>query len=170
MCDQFETEESAYIVFDYPTGRNMEEYLRISGRISEKQLVGMFQTLMNCLQKIQEAGLKNLPVSMKNLYLQENGECILLPVITAQMPEYIDYSYQISERMYQCLSGKMPPDRQFRLFFDEMEPMDKVDPSGDREIHRIVEKGLQTDPECAYDDLGEMRTELENGRTTRQVH
>mgnify|MGYP000002040735 FL=1 len=168
VCDQFETEESAYIVFDYPTGRNMEEYLRISGRISEKQLVGMFQTLLNCLQKIQEAGLKNLPVSMKNLYLQENGECILLPVITAQMPEYIDYSYQISERMYQCLSGKMPPDKQFRLFFDEMEPMDKVDPSGDREIHRIVEKGLQTDPECAYDDLEEMRTELENWQETHK--
>lgn len=162
VCDQFETEESAYVVFDYPSGTNLEEYLRTSGRIPEKQLAVLFHTLLSCLQKIQETGLKDLPVNMKNLYLQESGECILFPEITVQMPEYIDYSYQISERMYQCLSGKIPPDKQIRLFFDEMEPMDKADPSGDREIHRIVEKGLQTEPECAYSSLGEMRTELEN--------
>ena len=33
VCDQFETEESAYIVFDYPTGTKLEEYLQTSGRI-----------------------------------------------------------------------------------------------------------------------------------------
>ena len=161
VCDQFETEESAYIVFDFPTGTRLEEYLLTSKRISEKKLVRMFQTLLICLQKMQDAGLKDLPVNMKNIYLQGNGECILLPVITVWMPEYIDYSYQISESMYQCLSGKIPPDKQIRLLFDEMEPIDKVDPTGDREIHQIVEKGLQTDPDCAYSSLDEMRVELE---------
>ena len=42
-----------------------------------------------------------------------------MPAITLWMPEYIDYSYQISENMYQCLLGKIPPDKQMRLLFDE---------------------------------------------------
>lgn len=162
VCDQFETEESAYVVFDFPTGTKLEEYLMTSRRIPEKKLPGMYRTLLICLQKMQEAGLRDLPVNGKNLYVQENGECILLPSITVQMPEYIDYSYQVSETMYQCLSGKVPPEKQIRLLFDEMEPIDKADTAGDREIHQIVDKGLQTDPECAYSSLDEIRTELEN--------
>lgn len=161
VCDQFETEESAYIVFDYPTGTKLEEYLQTSGRIPEKKLSEMFCTLLDSLQKMQGAGLGDLPVDMKNLYLQENGECILFPVITARTPEYTDYSYQISERLYQCLSGKTPPDKQIRLFFDEMEPIGRVDHSGDGEFQQIVEKGLQTDPECAYQSPDELRAELQ---------
>lgn len=161
VCDQFETDGSAYIVFDYPTGINMEKYLLTSGRIAEKDLIKMFRTLLVSLQKMQEAGLQNLSVNMKNLYLQENGECMLFPEITVYMPGYLDYSYQISERMYQCLSGKKPPDKQIRLLFDEMEPLDKADPTGDREIHQIVEKGLHTDPECMC-SLDEMRKKLDN--------
>ena len=54
VCDQFETDGSAYIVFDYPTGINMEKYLLTSGRIAEKDLIKMFRTLLVSLQKMQE--------------------------------------------------------------------------------------------------------------------
>ena len=73
-----------------------------------------------------------------------------------------DYTYTVSGIMYNCLTGKTVPDKAVRILFDELEPLDEADPEGDTRLHKIIEKGLETDPDLAYRTPLEFAEALKN--------
>lgn len=88
--------------------------LNLDGRYKIKRVLS--QTPEECFY---EGGMSGLKKGSDTKTGQHVSAPSALPAITIRMPEYIDYSYQISENMYQCLLGKIPPDKQMRLLFDE---------------------------------------------------
>lgn len=143
VCDQFSAGEKTYIILEYPKGQCLNEVL-ISGKtVSEKTLDVMFRTLLKSLEKLEEAGIRDLPVNTETLYLQDDGSLYLFPETDKFMPDYTDYTYQICEVMYLGISGQKPVDKAVRLLFDEMTPLAERNLSGDVEFYKIIDSGLR---------------------------
>ena len=60
VSDQFEAGDKAYIIYDYPEGICLEQYMEQKKRISEEELTEMFLPVLRNLQKLQNAGIRNL--------------------------------------------------------------------------------------------------------------
>lgn len=162
VSDQFEYGDKAYIIYDYPEGISLEQYVGQKKRISEEELTEMFLPVLRNLQKLQNAGIRNLTVSTKMLYRNENGELCLVPKIVDYEADDVEYTYSVCEIFYECLSGKKPQDRFVRVLFDETEPLETCDPKGSAEFHKIVEKGMNTDSECGFHTPEELYEALDN--------
>ncbi len=165
VCDQFSTGENSYVIMEYPRGQCLEKVLLSEKKLSEKVLDHMFHSLLKTLEKLEEAGIKDIPVKADTLYLQEDGSLYLFPETDRVIPGYTDYAYQICELMYQGLTGQKPPDKAIRLLFDEMTPLVELNISGDAEFCKIIDEGLKIGEEMPVgDSLGELGRSLEQWR------
>ena len=81
VSDQFEEKDKAYIIYDYPEGISLEEYFSGKKRLSEDELADMFLPILRNLDKLQNAGVRDMTVSMKSFYRSENGTLCLVPEI-----------------------------------------------------------------------------------------
>mgnify|MGYP004465161819 FL=1 len=170
VSDQFEEKDKAYIIYDYPEGISLEEYFSGKKRLSEDELADMFLPILRNLDKLQNAGVRDMTVSMKSLYRSENGTLCLVPEIMDYGMTDGDYPYAVSEIFYECLSGKKPPKKLVRMLLDETEPLEKCDPKGDAQFHRIVKKGMSTDPDEGFHTPEEMYQEIEIWKQSRKSH
>lgn len=162
VSDQFETGEKAYIVYDYPEGISLKQYMEQKKRISEEELTEMFLPVLRNLQKLQNVGIRNLTVSTEMLYRSGSGELCLAPKIVDYETDDVEYPYSVCEIFYECLSGKKPQDRVIRVLFDETEPLETCDPKGNAEFHKIVEKGMNVDSESGFHTPEELYEALDN--------
>ena len=162
VSDQFEAGDKAYIIYDYPEGICLEQYMEQKKRISEEELTEMFLPVLRNLQKLQNAGIRNLTVSPEMIYRSENGELCLVPKIVDYETDDVEYTYSVSEIFYECLSGKKPQDRFIRVLFDETEPLETCDLKGNAEFHKIVEKGMNIDSESGFQTPEELYEALVN--------
>lgn len=151
VCDQFSIGEKVYIIIEYPKGQCLQEILTTGKKLSARNLAVMFRKLLKSLEKLEEAGIRDLPVDAATLYLQEDGSLYLFPETDRFMPGYMDYAYQVCELMYQGLSGQKPTDKAVRLLFDEMITLEEMNLQIDGEFCRIVDEGLKI---CEEDDSG----------------
>lgn len=163
VCDQFSEGEKSYIIMEYPKGQCLKEVLASEKKVSEKMLDTMFLPLLKTLEKLEDAGLTDIPVEAETLYLQEDGSLYLFPETDKVIPRYTDYTYQVCELMYQALTGKKPPDKAIRLLFDEMTPLGELNLSCDTEFCKIIDEGLKISEEetVPEDSLGELKRSLE---------
>ena len=166
VCDQFSAGEKSYVIMEYPRGQCLEKVLSSEKKLSEKVLDHMFHSLMKTLEKLEEAGMKDLPVEADTLYLQEDGSLYLFPETDRVIPGYTDYAYQICELMYQGLTGQKPPDKAIRLLFDEMTPLKEANLSCDADFCKIIDEGLKIngEEEPQKDSLGDLSKNLEQWR------
>ena len=166
VCDQFSAGEKSYVIMEYPRGQCLEKVLSSEKKLSEKVLDHMFHSLLKTLEKLEEAGMKDIPVEAGTLYLQKDGSLYLFPETDRVIPGYTDYAYQICELMYQGLTGQKPPDKAIRLLFDEMVPLVESNPSSDVEFCRIIDEGLKIsrEEEPQKDSLGDLDKSLEQWR------
>ncbi len=161
VLDQFEEAGKAYIIADYPEGISIEQYLKQKKRISEDELTELFLPVIKTLDKLQNADIRSVTVSVKTLYRSKEGKLCMIPEI-AEDAEDTDYVYSICEIFYECLSGKKPQEKFVRMLFDETESLEVCDPKGSVSFHKIVEKGMNIDPECGFQTLEELHEELDN--------
>lgn len=154
-------EDQICATFECPRGTCLAKYMESHEKITQEWILQSFSTLLITLDKLEKTGLCDLTVTPDKLYLQEDGSMCFFPELRKDSEEMTDYTYTVSGIMYNCLTGKTVPDKAVRILFDELEPLDEADPEGDTELHKIIEKGLETDPDLAY------RTSLEFAETLK---
>lgn len=162
VTDLSEDEDQICATFECPRGTCLAKYMETHEKITQEWISRSFSYLLITLDKLEKSGLCDLAVTPDKLYIQDDGCMWFFPELRKDPGEMADYTYTVSGIMYNCLTGKTVPDKAVRILFDELEPLDEADPEGDTRLHKIIEKGLETDPDLAYRTPLEFAEALKN--------
>ena len=161
VMDQFNSDGKSYVIFEKPCGNRMDKVLASSEKLSEIELYQAFDSLIKSLERLYRAEIKWLPIKAENLYIQEDGSLRLYPEIMNLMNNMKDYVYQISEIMYQCISGKKAQEFPLRILYDELLPLEQLNPKADADFIQIVNKGMELERDLSYISLLELKEALD---------
>ena len=127
----------------------------------QKELYQALDSLIKSLERLYKAKIKWLPIKAENLYFQEDGSLRLYPEIMNPINDMADYVYQVSEIMYQCLSGKKAQEFSWRILYDELLPLEQLNPKADADFIQIISKGMELERDLSYMSLSEMKEALD---------
>lgn len=161
VMDQFNSEGKSYVIFEKPCGNRMDKVLAENKTLSEIEVYQAFDPLIESLERLYKAKIKWLPVKSENLYFQEDGSLRLYPEIMNPINDTEDYVYQISESIYQCLSGKRTQGFLLRILYDELLPLNQLNPKADADFIGIVSKGMELERDSSYMSLSELKEALD---------
>ena len=161
VMDQFNSDGKSYVIFEKPCGNRMDKVLVVNEKLSEMELYQAFDSLIKSLERLYKAKIKWLPIKAENLYYQEDGSLRLYPEIMNPIDNMTDYVYQVSEIMYQCLSGKKAQEFSWRILYDELLPLEQLNPKADADFIQIVNKGMELERDLSYISLLELKEALD---------
>ena len=145
--DYFEEDCRSFTVLEYPTGQTLKEYMQKNGSFVEKELISKMIPVLKDLAYMENAGVKNLAVSVENVYRKKDGSFCILPDLGKTVPQGMSLSYQICEILYECFTDQQPPAWEVRLLFDELEDPKKYNSKIDQIVSQIIIDGLCLDTE-----------------------
>lgn len=161
VMDQFNSDGKSYVIFEKPCGNRMDKVLAVNEKLSEMELYQALDSLIKSLERLYKAKIEWLPIKAENLYFQEDGSLRLYPEIMNPVDNMEDYVYQVSEIMYQCLSGKKAQEFSWRILYDELLPLEQLNPKADEDFIQIVSKGMELERDSSYMSLSEMKEALD---------
>lgn len=74
----------------------------------EKELISKMIPVLKDLAYMENAGVKNLAVSVENVYRKKDGSFCILPDLGKTVPQGMSLSYQICEILYECFTDQQP--------------------------------------------------------------
>ena len=188
VIDFFEDNQTAYLVMNYLDGITMKKYLLSQNRLESKAVFRAFYPLLEALEKVHSRGLIHRDISPDNIMMMPGNLLILMDFGAAR--DYSDGSsqsslivykdsytpveqynnngnlgpwtdlYALSATIYECITGTAPADALTRLFNDELPEPSSLGIHTDRDLEKILMKGLQVAPEDRYQTAGEMLNDL----------
>lgn len=161
VMDQFNSDGKSYVIFEKPCGNRMDKVLAVNEKLSEMELYQALDSLIKSLERLYKAKIKWLPIKAENLYFQEDGSLRLYPEIMNPINDMADYVYQVSEIMYQCFSGKKAQEFSWRILYDELLPLEQLNPKADADFIQIISKGMELERDLSYMSLSEMKEALD---------
>lgn len=85
--DYFEEDGRSFTVLEYPTGQTLKEYMQKNGSFVEKELISKMIPVLKDLAYMENAGVKNLAVSVENVYRKKDGSFCILPDLGKTVPQ-----------------------------------------------------------------------------------
>lgn len=186
--DYFEENNTAYIVMEYLEGRDLRSVL-YTKTFSAEETFRMMLPVIESLEQVHEQNVIHRDISPDNIMQLENGSLKLMdfgaareavPEDDASVSVVLKAGYAPAEQyfrrgnqgpwtdiyalcatMMKCITGKTPPDALQRMDEDTIQwpSQQKIRISAKQE--KILKKGMELKPEERYQDLGELRSDIE---------
>ena len=189
----FKEHGTAYMVMDYYEGKNLEEYFRQNGQLSEQEALAIFLPILSGLKEVHHLGILHRDIKPENIYLTHSGKALLLDFGTARQelnqksrhftvvltrgfapPE--QYSergkqgvwtdiYAIGATLYYLTTGKIPADALDRSHEDKYIPPQQLNPSLSTAFSNAVSQCLMLRPEKRPNSIQNLETLLNKSST-----
>lgn len=186
--DYFEANNTAYIVMSYLDGITLKTYLKGKGPFDSETIFRKMLPLMEGLGKVHACGIIHRDISPDNIMMVPDGNLKLLDFGAARdYSGVMDKSYSVivkggyapieqynrssvqgpwtdiyalSATLYECITGIMPDDALQRVFHDELKKPSELDIKIDKELEKILWKGLNVSPEERYSSVDAMLEDI----------
>lgn len=184
VTDYFEANHTAYIVMNYLDGVTLKTYLKGKGPFDAENIFRKMLPLMEGLERIHACGIIHRDISPDNIMMVPDGTLKLLDFGAARdysgvmdksysvivkggyapIEQYNSNSvqgpwtdiYALSATIYECITGRMPDDALQRVFHDELKKPSELNIKIDKELEKIIWKGLIVSPEERYSSMESM--------------
>ena len=186
--DFFEENNTAYIVMEYLEGKDLRSVL-FTKTFSAEETLRMMLPVIESLELVHEQNVIHRDISPDNIMQLDSGALKLMdfgaardavPEDDASVSVVLKAGYAPAEQyfrrgnqgpwtdiyalcatMMKCITGKTPPDALQRLDMDTIQwpSQQKIRISAKQE--KILKKGLELKPEDRYQNLGELRRDIE---------
>lgn len=184
VTDYFETNETAYIVMGYLDGESLKERLQEQKRFESEEIFRTMLPLMETLGKIHECGVIHRDISPDNIMMMkddtvklidfgaardysvsmEKSYSVVLKGGYAPREQYDSKGsqgpwtdiYALSATLYTCITGNAPDDALQRILHDELQKPSELGIPINRNLEKIMMKGLSLAPEERYQKMDEM--------------
>jgi hypothetical protein len=190
VLDYFEANHTAYLVMEYLEGMTFRQYMKKNGVFPAESLFRRILPLMESLEHIHQGGVIHRDISPDNIMVLEDGSFRLLDFGAARKyktaaggqytavvrenyapGEQFDRNgrqgpwtdvYALCATLYEGVTGSPPESAVQRMFLDELKSPSELGASLEKPYERIILKGLAMAPEERYQDLAEMRMDVES--------
>lgn len=188
VTDYFEANNTAYIVMNYLDGITLKNYLKNKGPFAAEDIFRKMLPLMEGLGKVHKCGIIHRDISPDNIMMTLGGTLKLIDFGAARdysavrdksysvivkggyapVEQYNSNSvqgpwtdiYALCSTLYECITNHMPDDALQRVFYDELKKPSEFNIKIDRELEKVLWKGLSVAPEERYQSMEEMLEDL----------
>ena len=189
ICDCFEANNTAYIVYEHLHGRTFAEYLAgKGGRLRPEKAVWLMLPVLNALEKMHKNGVVHCNVSPDSIMLCDDGSIkltdfdsscfandncsratIIKPGYSAnelylESSNYGPWSdvYSVCAILYRAITGEAPPEAaKILLDSSALKKFSDFGFVGYNRLEQIVFSGLKIEPEKRIKSVSQLRELLE---------
>lgn len=189
----FEANGTSYIVMDFCEGEPLDQIIRRSAPLPEKQLVGLFLALLDALEHVHSANVMHRDIKPANIFIRDDGSPVLLDfgaarqalvnhsqsmtsLATAHYAAFEQYStqgnqgpwtdiYGLAATCYHAATGEKPLDAPDRILNDKLQPL-LVKAAGrySHEFLKAIDAGLAVRPEDRPQSIAAWRNVFAYGK------
>jgi serine/threonine protein kinase len=184
----FEGNGTGYLVMSYYEGRSLSEHLEAQdGRLPEPEAVSLIQDVLDGLGPMHKADVLHRDIGPSNVYRKASGDALLIDfgaareavgtrsqtLSTILTPGYAPIEqytgdnqgpwtdvYACAGTLYQCLTGRAPPEATERMQNDRLAPPREIRPEISLGTSLAVMKGLALYPDQRPDSAEAFSTLL----------
>jgi len=189
VTDYFEANNTAYIVMNYLDGVTLKGYLRNKEPLAAETIFRKMIPIMEGLIKVHSCGIIHRDISPDNIMMAPDGNLKLLDFGAARdysalrdksysvivkggyapVEQYNSNSiqgpwtdiYALCATLYECITGQLPDDALQRVFHDELKKPSELNIKMDKDLEKILWKGLSVSPEDRYQSMDEMIEDIQ---------